>query len=383
MSIKNLYNPDNVDNESVRLYAKDITVDSLDVQEIHGLDNGAIQADDLTVNGDLIAGGNNYSTATLGNPGDHLSTDGAGTTFWTAVTGGIEFNGTPPTIAGQLTKYSGTDGSSVDQSLIVDDGVNLNLNNQNITNVNLVDGVDIDAFKTDYDNKVNQDVKALSNPIFTNMQAQEHLIFDPVDNANRYDFRSNSGQMQLYNHTGNVQLRVNNNSSLDVVNNLNVGGNTLLSGTTTHNSGSLSYTTPPNRGVAGNVMTMFNSTGTAVWGEGHSYVLSFGGVLNSLPKLAIVNGDPDNATTNNVDAKSETRIPYTSNLRRVSLTSDSGTNGSSCQILKNDVVVHSFVLIAPSFVYNLIGVPFNDGSRLSVRLTGANIGNANIQLFFT
>jgi hypothetical protein len=101
---------------------------------------------DLTVLGDAVLAGNNYSTSDLGQPNYSLHTDGEGNTFWSpddTGSGDITFNGSNPTIAGQLLKLSSIDGSTAQQSLIIDDGVNLNINNQNITNVNLVDGVNL------------------------------------------------------------------------------------------------------------------------------------------------------------------------------------------------------------------------------------------------
>ena len=101
---------------------------------------------DLTVLGNAVLAGNNYSTADLGQPNYSLHTDGSGNTFWSpddTGSGDITFDGSTPTIAGQLVKLSSIDGSTAQQSLIIDDGVNLNINNQNITNVNLVDGVNL------------------------------------------------------------------------------------------------------------------------------------------------------------------------------------------------------------------------------------------------
>lgn len=107
---------------------------------------GDIQAHDLTVSGVLTVdnidiAGNNYATPDLGQPNYALHTDGAGTTFWSPDDTGsasITYSGVPPTILGQLLVFDNTEGGLAKQSVIVDDGANLNLNNHNITNANTI-----------------------------------------------------------------------------------------------------------------------------------------------------------------------------------------------------------------------------------------------------
>lgn len=268
MSLQNLFNPDNVDNPVYTLFANDITVNELDVNVINHTGDDAITADDLTVTGDLIAAGNNYSTADLGQPNYSLHTDGAGSTFWApddTGSGDIGYNGIAPTVAGQLSRFSGVDGLTVDQSAITDDGANLDLNNQNITNVNLVDGVDIPAFKLDYDDKINQNVKILSSPTFNFVQGVRMSIFDQVTNSYTYDLRSNNGQMQLYNDTGNVQMRIDSNDAIEIVNTLRVVGNTNMFGAATFNTGANTYVLPTTRPAAGQILGAQDSGGGLNW----------------------------------------------------------------------------------------------------------------------
>jgi hypothetical protein len=105
---------------------------------------------------------------------------------------GIIYNSVQPTAVGELLKFSSTDGSTVNKSVMVEDAVNLNLGSLNITNVGNVDGVDILAFKTDYDSKVNQDVKNTANPTFASITTPiitnfgsdilvNNLVFAPND----------------------------------------------------------------------------------------------------------------------------------------------------------------------------------------------------------
>ena len=95
-----------------------------------------------------------------------LPTDVATKNYVDTTAGGISFTGVQPTVVGELLKFNSTDGSTVDKSVMVEDATNLNLGTLNITNVGNVDGIDILAFKTDYDSKINQAVKDTSTPTF-------------------------------------------------------------------------------------------------------------------------------------------------------------------------------------------------------------------------
>jgi hypothetical protein len=119
---------------------------------------------------------------------------------------GISYSGIQPTVVGELLKFNSTDGSTVNKSVMVEDAINLNLGMLNITNVGDVDGVDINAFKTDYDSKVNQDVKNTANatfasittPIITNFGSDmlvNNLVFAPND---IYGGEGVGGDLNLY-----------------------------------------------------------------------------------------------------------------------------------------------------------------------------------------
>jgi hypothetical protein len=120
--------------------------------------------------------------------------------------GGITFSGVQPTVAGEFLKFNSTDGTTVDKSVIVETSPNLNLGSLNITNVGNVDGVDLSAFKSDYDSKVNQGVKTTDNvsfssiitPIITNFGADmfvNNLVFAPT---NIYGGETIGGDLNLY-----------------------------------------------------------------------------------------------------------------------------------------------------------------------------------------
>jgi hypothetical protein len=141
---------------------------------------------ELKVNGSTDIGGNNYLTPDLGLPNYSLHTDGAGNCFWSpddTGSGDITYDGTPPTIAGQLVKFSGVDGKTAQQSTIRDDGGNLNMSSGDITNVGLVDGVDVSVLET----QVNDNTNDLLNKVEYNgippTTAGQLAVFNSVDGS--------------------------------------------------------------------------------------------------------------------------------------------------------------------------------------------------------
>ena len=118
----------------------------------------------------------------------------------------IDYNGGQPTILGEMLKFSSTDGTTVDKSVMVEGVADFNLGSLAITNVGDVDGVDIAAFKTDYDSKINQAVKTTSNvsfssvttPIITNFGTDmlvNNLVLAPTK---IYGGETSGGDLNLY-----------------------------------------------------------------------------------------------------------------------------------------------------------------------------------------
>lgn len=90
---------------------------------------------------------------------------------------GLSYTGSQPTIVGQLLKFDSTTGSGVDKSVMVETATNLNLGLLNIVDVGTVDGVNIDTFKSDYDSKVNQNVKTTANVVFASVTTPSLTYF--------------------------------------------------------------------------------------------------------------------------------------------------------------------------------------------------------------
>ena len=322
MSLQNILNPEAINQEWTKIYTNNIECKTINCNNMNMPNGGDLDAHNITVDGVLtcndsaILGGVDYNTPDIGQPNYSLHTDGAGVAFWApddTGTSDISYSGTPPTVAGQLSRFSSTTGGNVDQSAIIDDGLNLNLNNQNISNVNLVDGVDISAFKTDYDNKVNQDVKILSNPTFNLVQGARMVIYDPITDSYTFDWRSDGGQLQLYNDTGNVQMRVDSNDTVEVVHKFLVFGLTTLAGGAQINFNTNSYNLPTTRPTVGQILGAQNSGGVMDWYSSISAPMGElqygnGGVLNYNITLTNINQwyelgsvTSETLTTNNAD----------------------------------------------------------------------------------
>jgi len=143
MSIQSLLRPETKNEDWAKIYTHEIVTDivTTDVINITGAAPSAVDnltvSNDLTVDGSTNIGGNNYYTPDLGQPNYVLKTDGSGHCEWVNPTDGdVVYSGVAPTIPNQLSKISSVDGKSITQSLITDNGSELNLNNQNLTNVN-------------------------------------------------------------------------------------------------------------------------------------------------------------------------------------------------------------------------------------------------------
>ena len=108
---------------------------------------GDLNAHDVNVSNNLkVATSNgdvNYTTPDKGQPNYSLHTDGAGNTFWSPDDTGsadLTYNGTIPVALGQHVKFSNTDTSTVNESKLIEDATDLNVQGLNLTNVGLING---------------------------------------------------------------------------------------------------------------------------------------------------------------------------------------------------------------------------------------------------
>ena len=152
---------------------------------------------------------------------------------------GISYNGVQPTIVGELLKFSSTTGSTVDKSKMVETATNFNLGNLEIVNVGDVDGVDISAFKTSYDNNVNQDVKTTGNPTFTSITTDQIVSSASGTSINTF-LLNNSLLHGSQTASGNLSLSSNTTATkgqVIVQDELNVSSNKIVNvGTPTANT---------------------------------------------------------------------------------------------------------------------------------------------------
>ena len=169
MSLNKLFNKEQGIELGFEIGCATLACENMECKTIVMEVGGDIDAHDVSVTNKLSVdtitdiGGNNYVTPNLGVANYSLHTDGNGATFWapddTGGVGGIVYGGIPPTISGQLALFNDTAGGSARQSLITDDGTNLNLNDENLTNVKsasietlkIVDVLDADKFEIKYD----------------------------------------------------------------------------------------------------------------------------------------------------------------------------------------------------------------------------------------
>lgn len=108
---------------------------------------GDLNAHDVIVSNNLkVATSNgdvNYTTPDKGQPNYSLHTDGAGNTFWSPDDTGsadLTYNGTIPVALGQHVRFSNTDTSTVNESKLIEDATDLNVQGLNLTNVGLING---------------------------------------------------------------------------------------------------------------------------------------------------------------------------------------------------------------------------------------------------
>ena len=167
-----------------------------------------------------------------GNVGQVLKSDGLGGVIWGSdLTGGVNYNGVLPTINGQLSLYSGIDGSTIKNSLLVEQDLldtqskantnetnitnlqndklsidgsnsmtgNLNLNNNNILNVN---------------NLQTQDIKS-TDGVSINIQDDINLGLYNLENGNEMKINTISANT-VPNIVSNNNLDMNNNDLLDI-----------------------------------------------------------------------------------------------------------------------------------------------------------------------
>ena len=121
-----------------------------------------------------------------------VSTDVATKNYVDGLLGGsgISYNGAQPTVFGELLKFSSTDATTVNKSLLVETASNLNLGALAIVNVGLVDGVDISSFYSDYTAKVNQgvvvsDFTLNDGNLYGNITASTNLVLHSTTDATK------------------------------------------------------------------------------------------------------------------------------------------------------------------------------------------------------
>lgn len=418
--------------------AHDITANDITIENELKTNNAVVE-NELKVNGTTDIGGNNYVTPTLGMPTWSLHTDGNGGTYWDVDSTGnsdIQYAGTPPTIAGQLTKFSTTSGKSVEQSNIIDDGTNLNLGTQNITNVNDVEisgSIVLTSGGTPDSKIVNDNFSTIS---FLNENDEYFLTFAPdliatynyadSQTGNRniktrgrgtsYDTRqgllafdritenldigTDSSGVQGQgcsvvsicptpwtptSHETLYQISTCNLNSINPTLKLDIGTDGVkvktplfVDGLATFNFGSNSFTLPLNNGNENDVLTMINGTGQSVWkGAKETYTLLFGANMGNAPKRLWANGDHNLVANDNNEVGNRFVIPKDCVITRIAYDTFSGDALTIFEILKNNVSQGTFNLGGANGVFTL-GISCVAGDFVGIRHTNGTTCNNTI-----
>jgi hypothetical protein len=235
MSIFHLTNP----NEQVK---RDIFCNSCNCESIKVFDT--LEVKDFffdAKNGDKVELSN---IADKGNVGQVLKSDGAGGIIWGSdLTGGVEYNGVLPTVDGQLSLYSGIDGSTIKNSLLVEQDLldTQSKANTNETNITTLQG-DVGTLQTDVGNLQNDKLDKNGSIAMTgNFNVNNNNILN-VNNLQTQEIKSTDGvsiniqddiNLGLYNLENGNEMKINTISANTVPNivsnnNLDLNNNDLL-----------------------------------------------------------------------------------------------------------------------------------------------------------
>ena len=190
MSIKVLLEPNTQDQDWSNIYCNNVSSNNIVVENLDVINNGGCDLWNLQVDNDAIIGGNNFNpTNGVGSPTYVLSTDGAGNTTWVS------------NLAGETgaTGETGAVGPTGPNGVVSPLTGNLDAGGFNIENIE-------DA------------------------EAKTYFIKDSILGTKTYNLQSVNNQFQLYNGSGNIQMRVVDNNNVEIVNDLNTFGQARIGG---------------------------------------------------------------------------------------------------------------------------------------------------------
>ena len=96
----------------------------------------------------------NFKPGSQGSSGNFLKSDGVGGVYWGSDTG-IIYNGTLPSVIGGHIKLNIADGSTVNESKLVEDSTNLNMGGLNVINAGMISTVGLNMNNTKITNLLN------------------------------------------------------------------------------------------------------------------------------------------------------------------------------------------------------------------------------------
>jgi hypothetical protein len=344
---------------------------------------------DLKVDGITDIAGNNYATPDLGQPAYSLHTDGLGATYWdvdSAGSGDISYNGTPPTIPGQLLKFSGVDGKTAEQSTILDSDLllkngavamtgDLDLGNYEIKNCTHLSGMEITPAEFIVNPRsvqsYNLNVQAVLN---TNVIEPTSLPWVRIEECEIEDRK----------------IRCDNVDEKTLNNGVNVDGVLLKDGGATLGSGDNRYLLPnTSAGVPDGAVLAFNvATKDMEFKDKWNFTTQFGGNVNNTGNYFVPLADPNFATNGTLDNTKEIIVPVDSYMERLTYSTSTGDATSTLQIVVDGLnpLQFIFTLGGAQGVLNITRQPnrlLSAGTRVAIRMNGgSSVGGSNLTCVF-
>jgi hypothetical protein len=155
----------------------------------------------------------------------------------------------------------------------------------------------------------------------------------------------------------------------------------------TLNAGSNSYSMPPTRGAAGQVIQSLGGAGTTQWAfDKISFGITMGANCTISAGFFVISATPATAVQAAATPLCTMTIGYASTLNTISYWTQTGDTTTAFAIYKNGSSAYAFTLPASTKgVITGVALSFSQGDTLSINYphTGTNAGNTSFTLYFS